>query len=257
MGFVKISDDLPSWAWYGDNNTLLVYMRLLLGAVWHETEYQNVTLQRGQIATTLPKIAKENGITERQARTILERLKSTGKVSVKTTSKFSIITLENYDCVSENVSQLDSQMSDKRQTTCQSNDSPSLFKSDIQNNRNTDNAHTREGVGVEKTDYESSFIRFWAAYPKKTAKQQALKAWQKLNPDKALIDVILSSLERQKQSVQWTKDNGQYIPYPATWLNGKRWEDETTEVNSNGNISSNSQLEAKSESDWLRGFNGQ
>lgn len=133
MGFVKISDDLPSWAWYGDNTTLLVYIRLLLGAVWRETEYQNVTLQRGQIATTLPKIAKENGITERQARTILERLKSTGKVSVKITSKFRIITLNNYDCVSENVSQLDRQMSDKRQTTCQSNVRPTLLYTELQN----------------------------------------------------------------------------------------------------------------------------
>ncbi len=63
MGFVKISDNLPNWAWYGDNNTLLVYIRLLLGATWRDTDYQNITLKRGQIATTLPKIAKENGIT--------------------------------------------------------------------------------------------------------------------------------------------------------------------------------------------------
>ena len=132
MGFVKLSDDLQDWAWYGDNNTLLVYIRLLVGSVWRETEFKNVTLRRGQIATTLPKIAKENGITERQARTILERLKSTGKVSVETTSKFSIITLNNYDCVSENVSQLDRQMSVKRQATCQSNVRPTLYKSDIQ-----------------------------------------------------------------------------------------------------------------------------
>lgn len=109
MGFIKLSDDLPNWAWYGDNNTLSVYIRLLIGAVLRETEYQNTTLQRGQIATTLPKIAKENGITERQARTILDRLKATGRVSVKTTSKFSIITLNNYDCAFENVSQSDRQ----------------------------------------------------------------------------------------------------------------------------------------------------
>ena len=140
MGFVKISDDLQNWAWYGDNNTLLVYIRLLVGAVWHETEFQNVTLHRGQIATTLPKIAKENGITERQARTVLERLKSTGKVSVRTTSKFSIITLNNYDCVSENVSQLDRQMSDERQAGCQSNVRPTLYKTDIQS---TEEQNTR------------------------------------------------------------------------------------------------------------------
>ncbi len=133
MGFVKISDDLSSWAWYNDNNTLLVYIRLLLGAVWRDTEYQNVTLQRGQIATTLPKIAQENSVTIRQARTILERLKTTGKVTVKTVAKFSIITLIDYDCAFENVSQNDSQLTGKRQTARQSNDSPSLYKTNIQN----------------------------------------------------------------------------------------------------------------------------
>lgn len=145
MGFIKLSDDLPNWAWYGDNNTLSVYIRLLIGAVWRETEYQNTTLQRGQIATTLPKIAKENGITERQARTILDRLKATGRVSVKTTSKFSIITLNNYDCAFENVSQSDRQMSGERQTACQSNVRPTLFSSDIQN---TEEQNTRASGAV-------------------------------------------------------------------------------------------------------------
>ncbi|MBD5129229.1 MAG: hypothetical protein HDT43_04830 [Ruminococcaceae bacterium] len=135
MGFVKISDDLPSWAWYADNNTLLVYIRLLLGAAWRDTDYQNITLQRGQIATTLPKIAQENGITERQARTILDRLKSTGKVSVKTTSKFSVITLLDYDCAVENVSQVDCQMTDERQTARQSNVRPTLLYTELQNSR--------------------------------------------------------------------------------------------------------------------------
>lgn len=145
MGFIKLSDDLPNWAWYGDNNTLSVYIRLLIGAVWRETEYQNTTLQRGQIATTLPKIAKENGITERQARTILDRLKATGRVSVKTTSKFSIITLNNYDCAFENVSQSDRQMSGERQTACQSNVRPTLFNTDIQN---TEEQNTRGSGAV-------------------------------------------------------------------------------------------------------------
>lgn len=145
MGFIKLSDDLPNWAWYGDNNTLSVYIRLLIGAVWRETEYQNTTLQRGQIATTLPKIAKENGITERQARTILDRLKATGRVSVKTTSKFSIITLNNYDCAFENVSQSDRQMSGERQTARQSNVRPTLFNTDIQN---TEEQNTRASGAV-------------------------------------------------------------------------------------------------------------
>lgn len=132
MGFVKISDDLPNWAWYSDDKTLLVYMRLLLGAVWRDTPYQNIVLQRGQIATTYPKIAQENSISERQARTILDRLKSTGKIAVKTTSKFSIITLIDYDCASENVSQDDSQLTGECQTARQSNVRPTLYNTDIQ-----------------------------------------------------------------------------------------------------------------------------
>lgn len=257
MGFVKISDDLPNWAWYGDNNTLLVYVRLLLGAAWRDTDYQNITLKRGQIATTLPKIAKENGITERQARTILDRLKSTGKITVERTSKFSIIMLIEYDCAFENVSQNDCQLTGERQTARQSNVRPTLYKSDIQNTEKHTTRAPRASGGVEKSAVESSFGQFWAVYPRKVAKQNAFKAWQKLKPDDELVQKILSALEQQKKSVDWLKDNGRYIPHPTTWLNGKRWEDETTEVNSNGISSTNSQLETKSESDWLRGFNGQ
>ncbi len=229
MGFVTIPDNLPGWAWYHDNNTLLVYMRLYFAAVWCDTEYEHITLKRGQVITTFPKIAEENGITVRQARTILDRLKSTGKVTVKTTAKFSIITVLDYDCAHENVSQNDSQLTGERQA----DDSPSLLNTNIQTIKQPNNARAREGGGVDRPDHESSFKRFWAAYPKKTAKRQALKAWQKLwrelKPDKALIDIILSSLEQQKQSVQWTKDDGQFIPYPATWLNGRRWEDKPPE----------------------------
>lgn len=74
------------------------------------------------------------------------------------------------------------------------------------------------------------FDEFWKAYPKKVAKTQALKAWSKLKPNAELQQVILNALERQKQSVQWQKDNGQFIPYPATWLNGRRWEDVQEQV---------------------------
>ncbi len=69
------------------------------------------------------------------------------------------------------------------------------------------------------------FSEFWQAYPKKTAKQAAIKAWNKIKPDAELQQAILNALEQQKRSVQWQKDGGQFIPYPATWLNGRRWED--------------------------------
>ena len=79
---------------------------------------------------------------------------------------------------------------------------------------------------VSKETYTREFEVFWAAYPRHTGKQDAYKAFVKLKPDEALMAAILAGIEKQKQSAQWTKDGGQFIPHPATWLNGCRWEDE-------------------------------
>lgn len=80
---------------------------------------------------------------------------------------------------------------------------------------------------AKATDYDADgFAAFWAAYPKKAGKADALKAWNKLAPDVVLQEQMGKALEVQKQSQQWRKDGGQYIPMPATWLNGRRWEDE-------------------------------
>lgn len=70
------------------------------------------------------------------------------------------------------------------------------------------------------------FAAFWAAYPRKAAKDKALRAWRRLNPDEALCQRMAEALERCKASREWRKEGGAYIPYPATWLNGRRWEDE-------------------------------
>lgn len=76
----------------------------------------------------------------------------------------------------------------------------------------------------EETESASpvGFAEFWSAYPKKTAKGDAEKAWKKHKPDLA---ACLAALAVAKQSSDWIKDGGQFIPHPATWINGKRWED--------------------------------
>ena len=83
---------------------------------------------------------------------------------------------------------------------------------------------------IKKTPSESTppdgFDQFWSAYPRHTGKAEAKKAFDKLKPDVELLGKMLDAIERQKASSQWQRDDGQYIPYPATWLNKKRWEDE-------------------------------
>lgn len=90
------------------------------------------------------------------------------------------------------------------------------------NYENTSNKHNNKAGKPQKRVW-GDFDAFWSAYPKKVGKQAALKAFQKAN---ATLETMLTAIERQKSSAQWKKDNGQYIPNPATWLNQGRWEDE-------------------------------
>lgn len=74
------------------------------------------------------------------------------------------------------------------------------------------------------------FEKFWKAYPKKTGKSICQRKWKQINPSPQLVESMLTAIENQKQSEQWKKEHGQYIPNPHTWLNQGRWEDEVEGV---------------------------
>lgn len=74
--------------------------------------------------------------------------------------------------------------------------------------------------------WRDAFVLFWEVYPKKIGKGAAEKAWAKIKPGDQLVSKMLDAIKVQSRSHNWTKDDGQFIPNPATWLNQKRWEDE-------------------------------
>jgi hypothetical protein len=79
---------------------------------------------------------------------------------------------------------------------------------------------------------ESDFNLFYQNYPKHEAREKALKAWQKIKPVDGLPDIILNAIEKQKAYNAALKTKGEFCPewpLPATWLNGRRWEDEIPE----------------------------
>lgn len=86
-----------------------------------------------------------------------------------------------------------------------------------------------EPVNEHPSPKEQSAIRFdtfWEAYPKKIGKGAAKKAWAKIKPSETLLQEMLKAIETARRTEQWQRDNGQYIPNPATWLNQERWDDE-------------------------------
>lgn len=83
--------------------------------------------------------------------------------------------------------------------------------------------------------WETQFNEFYSLYPKKVKKQEVKKWFQKNKPSNELFSSMMNSLEQFRASKDWQKDGGQFIPYPSTWLNQKRWEDECVEEVSTGN----------------------
>jgi len=79
------------------------------------------------------------------------------------------------------------------------------------------------------------FSKFWNAYPKKKSKGDAEKAFKAINPDSETLEQILAAIEMQKKTDEWSKYNGKYIKYPATWLRDKAWLDEFS-VESNDDL---------------------
>ena len=82
-----------------------------------------------------------------------------------------------------------------------------------------------KGKGGEKDVHLKSFRAFYLVYPRHEARADAEKAWLALAPDAELVSSIMGALSMHKVSESWLKENGKFVPLPASWIRGKRWED--------------------------------
>lgn len=72
----------------------------------------------------------------------------------------------------------------------------------------------------------NGFETFWETYPRKVGRGAAEKAWSKISFSIGVFEKIVAAVAAQSQQAAWLKDDGQFIPHPATWLNQKRWLDQ-------------------------------
>ena len=211
-GYIKLYRSILDWEWFGDSKTLSVFVFCLLSANHAQKKWRGIVIEAGQFVTSLQSIHEATHLTQRSIRTALKNLKTTGELTIKTTNKYTLVTVANWALYQSGDGETTSKTTSKTTNERQSNDNQTTTNKNVKN--------------VRSNIYAQNFDLFYQNYPKKVAKQAALKSWQKLKPDDDLMAQIMRGLERWKQSTDWLKDNGQYIPYPATWLNGRRWEDE-------------------------------
>lgn len=96
-GFIQLHRKLINWEWYSDIPVRLTFIHLLIIANWENKNWKGINIKRGQVIIGRKKLSKEIGISERQLRTALTKLKSTSEIATKTTNKFTVLTLIKYE----------------------------------------------------------------------------------------------------------------------------------------------------------------
>ncbi len=96
-GYIRLYRKIGEWRWYDDKPTLILFLHLLITVNWKDEAWHDIMIRRGQRLCSLPILAKETGLSIKSVRTALSHLKETGEVADQSTSKYRIVTVNNFD----------------------------------------------------------------------------------------------------------------------------------------------------------------
>lgn len=158
-GFVKLHRKMIEWGWYSDCVVKDVFIHILMVATFKPTKYLGYDLKPGQAVIGRKKLAKELGFTEQQIRTALKKLESTGEISLFSTNRFTIATVENWefyqgDSETDNQQITNNQPTDNQQIT---NNQPHL--KNVKKDKNVKNVKKDIYIGVPD-ELKTAFMEF-------------------------------------------------------------------------------------------------
>ena len=140
-GFITIHRKITEWEWYTDENTMRLFIHLLLKANHKEQKWRGQTIERGQLITGRKVLAQELKLGERQIRTALTHLKSTNEVTIKSTNHFSLITLVNYDFYQTKKDRATNKTTSKRSSDRPATDQQPTTNNNDNNDNNVNNKY--------------------------------------------------------------------------------------------------------------------
>jgi len=212
QGYVKLWRKTIENDWLKNHKLWVFWCYCLIKASHKEriakVGYQDIKINPGEFIFGRRKASKDLKMHESSIQRCVYALVNSKNISVKSNNKFSIITIINWHLYQQDQNKIEQQANNKRTTS----------------------EHRQECKELKNNNISANFKKFWSVYPKKRSKGQAEKTFLKLslNNNFPSINILIDAIERQKKSIEWKKDNGQFIPYPSSWLNAKGWEDECT-----------------------------
>lgn len=146
-GFIHLHRKILEWEWYDDANTLRVFLHLLLKANFKTVKWHGTTIPAGGLITSYATLAQELRLSVREVRTAINHLKTTGELTSKTTSKYTVIKLAKWrDYQTQATSKTTSETTGERQA----NDKQATSKRQQDNNDNNDNNDNKSLLSAEE-----------------------------------------------------------------------------------------------------------
>ena len=215
LGWIKLHRTLLNKGYYKKSTFVHLWVHCLLRANHKDTEIlwngKTIMLHRGQFITGRNALSRETGINRSSVDRILKFFEIEHQIEQQMSNTSRLISITNYDKHQDIEPPLEPRVSHERATG-----EPPV---------STDKNDKKEKNVKNDKIYTSDFLEFWKVYPKKKGKKKAFKAWR-IAKDKPAIENILQSVQSQLKSKDWNKEDGQFIPHPASWLNGGCWDDE-------------------------------
>ena len=165
---------------------------MLLKANWKDGKFEGKVIPRGSFVSSLAKLADETDLTIREVRTAISHLETSGELTIKRHSKYSVFTIKNYIQYQVN----DNQTTGKRHSV--DNQTTTIEeKKEIKKERNNNN--------LCKSDASELFETLWKLYPNKRGKTQVTdKDKQKLL--EIGLEEMTRAIERYKKYIEANKD---------------------------------------------------
>ena len=116
-GWVKLYRSFLKWEWYTNPNVMRVFLHLILTANTENKRWQGIEVKRGQVLTSLNHLAANLNMDKHTVKRSLDKLKKTGEITISCTSKFSLITLSEYDTLQHNCTAT-APLAHQTRTTC-------------------------------------------------------------------------------------------------------------------------------------------
>ena len=134
QGWISLHRKLVEWEWYSDANTMRLFVHCLLKANHADKKWRGIDISRGQFLTSVDSLSKELRLSSQKIRTSISKLKSTGEITIKTTSKYSMISIACYDSYQGDNKQDSNSITNKQQTN-----SKQITTTNNDNNVNNEN----------------------------------------------------------------------------------------------------------------------